>query len=123
MTETELLHLLLLRAPVELIDARLFRRNVGLYRSIEGNRVVKVGVEGQCDAYALLRGGRTVEIETKAARGRMLDEQRCWRDFCHTWGIPHVTLKAQRGESPDATVARWIEELRTVFFAITREDQ
>lgn len=129
MTETDLLHLLLLRAPAELADARLFRRNVGRYRSFEGKRVVHVGVTGQADAYALLRGGRIVEIETKSKRVKQrpvdIDEvleepQRRWRHFCIGMQIPHVVLIERRNATPDEVVAEWIEELRDVFAALTR---
>lgn len=120
MTETELLHLLFQRAPAELPDARLFRRNVGRYKSFDGSRVVHVGVEGQADAYALLRGGRIVEIETKAARGRMRDAQDRWRAFCDEWGIAHVVLTAPKNATPDEIVREWLEELRGVFRRIAR---
>lgn len=128
MTETQLLHLMIQRAPAELPDARIFRRNVGLFRTIgpatddlvPSGRLVKVGIEGQADAYALLRGGINVEIETKSAKGAMREAQLRWRAFCETWCIPHVVLKARRGAEPDAIVAEWIEELRAVFCALTR---
>lgn len=120
MTETDLLHLLLQRAPAELPDARLFRRNVGVYRSLEGRRVVRVGIGGQCDAYAFLRGGLTVEIETKAKRGRLSEEQEHWKAFCDAWGIPHVVLTEKKNATPDEAVAEWIEVLRGVFARVTR---
>jgi hypothetical protein len=119
-TETELLHLLFQRAPAELPNARLFRRNVGRYKTFDGSRVVHVGVEGQADAYALLRGGRIVEIETKAARGRMRDAQDRWRDFCDGWGISHVVLTASKYATPEENVTIWVEVLRGVFAALTR---
>lgn len=119
MTETQLLHLLFQRAPAELADARLFRRNVGLYWT-KDRRPVRVGVEGQADAYAFLRGGIIVEIETKASRGRMSVEQERWQDFCHAWGIAHVVLTAKKNATPDEVVAEWIETLRGIFAALTR---
>ncbi len=115
MTETDLLRLLFMHAPAELPDARLFRRNVGRFRTFGGERVVHVGIEGQADVYAILRGGRIVEIETKARRGRLSPAQEAWRDFCAGWGIPHVVLRERRGATPDETVQEWIEELRAVF--------
>lgn len=119
MTETQLLHLLFQRAPAELPDARLFRRNVGVYWTKDG-RPVRIAIEGQADAYALLRGGRIVEIETKAATGRMREAQHRWADFCRAWGVPHVLLTATKHATPDEVVAEWIEELRGVFAALTR---
>ena len=119
MTETQLLHLLFQRAPAELPDARLFRRNVGLYYTKDG-RPVRVGVEGQADAYALLRGGLVVEIETKAARGRMSVAQERWAEFCARWEIAHVVLTAPKFATPDRAVAEWITTLRCTFAALTR---
>lgn len=120
MSETDLLHLLLLRAPAELPDARLFRRNVGRFKTFDGNRVVHVGIEGQADAYALLRGGRIVEIETKAATGRMRTRQIAWQAFCLGWGIPHAALTARKNATPDEVVSEWIEILRGFFLRVTR---
>lgn len=117
MTETQLLHRLFERAPAELPDARLFRRNVGRFRSFDGARVVHVGIEGQADAYALLRGGIIVEIETKAATGRMREAQRRWRDFCAAWGIRHLLLCARPGAAPEDVVTEWIDQLRSAFAA------
>ena len=119
MTETQLLHLLLQRAPAVFPDARLFRRNVGLYYTKDG-RPVRVGIEGQADAYALLRGGLLVEVETKAARGRMSEPQHRWRDFCVAMGIPHVVLIASKSATPQEIVSEWIDELRGVFAALRR---
>lgn len=120
MTETDLLHLLFRRAPAELPDARLFRRNVGRFKTFGGERVVHVGIEGQSDVYAIVRGGHLVEIETKARRGRMSDEQRAWQSFCVAWGVPHVVLRERRGATPDEAVQEWIEELRGVFARVTK---
>ena len=116
MSEHDLLALFIREAPKALPACRVFRRNI-INRSvvIEGRRVHLVnGIPGQGDAYALLRGGRHVEIETKAAKGRMGEAQIRWRAFCASWGVPHLTLKAHKGETADATVDRWIEELRGV---------
>lgn len=118
MTETQLMRLLLERAPAELPDARLFRRNVGRFRSFDGARVVHVGIEGQADLYALLRGGIIVEIETKSATGSLRVAQERWRSFCAAWGIRHLLLCAPKGATPDDVVTGWIEQLRSAFAAV-----
>jgi hypothetical protein len=113
MNETDLLHMLIERVPFDLPDVRVFRRNI-INRVVEerGRKfTLKNGIKGQADAYALVRGGLHVELETKAARGAMRDEQWAWRSFCHRFGIPHLVLRARPDEHPSATVERWIEEL------------
>jgi hypothetical protein len=116
MSEHDLLALFIREAPKALTDLRVFRRNIiNRVVMIEGRKVHLVnGIPGQGDAYALLRGGRHVEIETKSAKGAMREAQERWRDFCAAWGVPHLVLKAREGEAEGATVARWIEELRVV---------
>jgi hypothetical protein len=113
LNETDLLHLLLVRAPLALPDVRLFRRNVLNVATDKGFRA-RNGIKGQADAYALVRGGLHVELETKAARGRLEERQVAWREFCHEWRVPHLVLRARAREEPNETVARWIEEIRTI---------
>jgi hypothetical protein len=110
-SETDLLWQLIKEAPVSLPDVRVFRRNILNVATVQGFRAVN-GIKGQADAYALARGGRHIELETKAARGAMRDAQERWRAWCVGWEIPHLVLKAGKRETPDATVRRWIEELR-----------
>lgn len=114
MNETDLLHLFMVRAPLALPEVwRIERRNIINVETNFGARV-RNGVKGQADSFALLVGGWHVEIETKAARGVLADAQRRWREACVARNVPHLVLRAGKGETPDATVARWIEELRTV---------
>lgn len=116
MSEHDLLALFIREAPKALPCVRVFRRNIIRRKVvIEGRPVMLVnGIPGQGDAYALLRGGRHIEIETKVAKGRMREAQERWRDFCAAWGVPHLVMQARKDEPADATVARWIEELRGV---------
>jgi len=116
MSEHDLLALFIRETPKALPDLRVFRRNI-IRQTVnrDGRKVHLVnGVPGQGDAYALLRGGRHVEIETKSVTGRMCAAQERWRAFCAAWGVPHLVLKARVGEEPADTVTRWIEELRGV---------
>ncbi|MDB4946218.1 MAG: hypothetical protein JWP97_5752 [Labilithrix sp.] len=112
MTETELLNLFFERVPAALPDLRVFRRNVGRFKTFDGDRVVHIGIAGQADAYAIGRGGIHVELEGKAARGALMKRQVAWRAWCERWRIPYLVLRARRGETPDETVTRWLEELR-----------
>ena len=114
MSEHDLLTLFIRQAPLRIPSLRVFRRNIiNRTVTIEGRKVHLVnGIPGQGDAYALLKGGRHVEIETKAATGRMRAGQVRWQAFCAAWGIPHLKLQARRDESAETTVDRWIEDLR-----------
>ena len=115
MNETELLMKFIAEVPEAMPHVRVFRRtiiNAEVARNGRSFRL-KAGIKGQADAYAYVDGGRVVEIETKAAKGRLLDEQKAWRAFCHARRIPHLVLRAKAGEHPAATVERWIGELQT----------
>lgn len=116
MIETDLLALFIRRAPAVCPTVRVFRRNIIRRKVvIEGREVMLVnGIPGQGDAEAIVRGGRHIEIETKAAKGRMRDRQEAWRAWCVSWGVPHLVLRARAGEEPSATVERWCEELRGI---------
>lgn len=118
MNETDLLHRFIERVPHALPYVRVFRRNVLNVQTIQGFRA-RNGTKGQADAYALVLGGRHVEIETKAARGVMADAQIAWRAFCDTFRVPHLVLRARKGEPADATVARWIDELREMIVSVS----
>jgi hypothetical protein len=85
--------------------------NVGAARALHGGHVVQYGIAGQCDLYGLVRGGHHIECELKSARGVLNPEQESWMNWCIAWGVPHLVLKAVKGESIDQTVSRWCEEL------------
>lgn len=115
-SETDLLHLMIERAPHALPSVRVFRRNIINRTVTEHGRTYQLrnGIPGQADAYAITRGGLHVELEAKAAKGKLRTAQEAWRDFCRTWEIPYLELRAGKGETPDETVTRWISELRAV---------
>jgi hypothetical protein len=115
MNETDLLHLFIQRTPIAIPTVRVFRRNI-INRVVEehGRKFqLRNGIKGQADAYALVTGGLHIEIETKSATG-MREAQKRWRSFCEERRIPHLVLRAHRGESSTDTVTRWIDELRAV---------
>jgi hypothetical protein len=114
MSETELLMKFIAEVPEHMPNVRVFRRTIINAEVARGGRNfrIKAGIKGQADAYAYVDGGRVVEIETKAAKGRLLEEQIAWRSFCAERRIPHIVLRARRGEHPAETVDRWIIELR-----------
>jgi hypothetical protein len=112
MNESEYQGLLLLAAPRHLADMRLFRRNVGVAQM--GERMTRFGIKGQADIYAIVRGGRIIELEIKSLVGRLTKEQQAWRDFCSRWQVPWLLLKPMKDESSDATVYRWCAEIAAV---------
>lgn len=100
---------LLLAAPARLPALRLFRRNVVAVR-IE-NRTVRAGIKGQCDLYGLMRGGGHIEVELKGVGKPLRPEQEDWQTWCLEWEVPHVVLRALKGETVEQTVERWLSEL------------
>lgn len=116
MNEHDLLWALIVKVPTVLPYVRIYRRDIlNVTASARGRSWrVRAGIPGQADAYALTKSGEHIEIETKAAAGRMADEQKAWRAFCLEWRIPHLVLRERKGETPDQTVNRWIAELEEV---------
>lgn len=113
LNETDLLHIFIERVPHALPHCRVFRRSIINRKVTEGGRtfVLRNGIKGQADAYAIARGGRHVEIEMKAAGGSLEKEQKAWRAFCAAFEIPHLVLRAKKDEAPVVTVERWVNEL------------
>lgn len=116
MIEIELMRMFMAEVPAALPHVRVFRRDIINAEVSHGGRSfhVKSGTKGQADLYALVDGGLHVELETKAAKGRLADEQKVWREFCLSRRIPYLTLRACKGEHPAVTCERWIAELRAV---------
>lgn len=120
MNELELMRAFMAEVPCALPDVRVFRREIVNATVSKGGRHfhMKAGIKGQADLFAYVRGGRVVELEMKAAKGRMLDEQKAWREFCASWGVPHLVLRAKTGEHPATTIERWIGELRACLISL-----
>jgi hypothetical protein len=110
--ESTLKRALLLRAPRDLPDLRLFNRPILRVRLPDPDRTFVTGLKGQSDLYDLYRGGLHIELELKAFGGTLKPNQRIWRDFCRKWGVPHLVLQAYGGEEVPATVSRWCGEIR-----------
>ena len=108
--ESQLQARLLLAAPARLPSLRLFRRNIGEAK-LRGGHTVSFGIKGQADLYGIVRGGRIIEVELKAAGRQLSLEQKQWQTWCLEWEIPHVVLRALKNESEVETVERWLTEL------------
>jgi len=75
------------------------------------NRVLRAGIKGQCDLYAIERGGRHFEIELKGPTGSLRPEQRLWKEFCEFWGVSYMLLRMNIGESAESAASRWCDEI------------
>lgn len=116
LTENEVAAKFAAEVPFQLPQVRVFRRNI-VNADVERNGRhfrARAGIKGQADYYAIVDGGGHIEIETKAAKGRMLDEQKAWRALMISMRVPHLVLRILPNEHPDATVDRWIRALRDV---------
>jgi hypothetical protein len=103
--ETQAQQEFLLLAPERMPRVRLFRRQVMVAQT--DGRWMKAGIKGQCDLYGLLRGGGHIEIELKSYGGTLSKEQIRWQAFCSSWGVPHVVLRGELNEAPEAASVRW----------------
>lgn len=114
MTAREVPQMKLFLASFRHPRARLFRRNILniTAQDLHSGAVFQArsGIKGQCDVYAYMRGGRGVEVEFKAQKGKRTPEQEVWRAFCQVWGIPWVQLEAIDGDDA-GTIAKWTREL------------
>ena len=112
-TERSLQNLFRMRLTESIPAVRAFVRSVGVFE-LEDGRVFRAGIKGQCDLYAMARGGLHIEMECKAERGRLTPEQKAWRDFCGEWGVPWLLLQPLRGEALEDTMQRWVELVREI---------
>ena len=111
MNELAYQHAFIAAAPYHL-PARLYQRNIINTQTIHGTRV-RNGIKGQADIECIVFGGLHIELEAKAIKGRLSPQQLKWQAFCHRNDIPHLVVRVAPDETPDQTIARWIEELRT----------
>lgn len=97
-------------AALALPHVRLFRREI-LRAVIQGRRV-RAGIVGQADLWGVVQGGLHLELEIKALGGALSHEQILWRDWCLRSRVPWALLEPREGETPEATVERWVDEVR-----------
>lgn len=86
---------------------RLWRANAGVGRSLDGERVVAYGVPGQADLTGIASDGRRLEIEVKAHKGRLSEQQERFRDMIGRFGGIYIVAR-----SADEAVVAINKELR-----------
>jgi hypothetical protein len=101
---------LLLRLPHRIPTLRVFSRNIATVR-IQG-RTVKFGIKGMPDIYGIQDGGKHIEVEIKASRGRLSPEQDAFRTWCAIHCVPYVLAIAEKTETIEQTVERWCTEIK-----------
>lgn len=74
--------------------------------------MIRFGLKGLPDLYGIWKGGQYIEVELKAARGRLRPEQAAYAEWCRQWGVTHLTLQALPGATEDETIALWLDVLR-----------
>lgn len=82
----------ILRAFATRPDMRLWRANSGAARF--GDRTVKFGVNGQADLTGILPGGRRLEIEVKAEKGRQSTAQKNYQAMIERFGGVYVLARS-----------------------------
>jgi|HubBroStandDraft_1064217.scaffolds.fasta_scaffold72637_2 hypothetical protein len=106
--------------PLAIPDATAFRRTI-IRGKMAAGWYARANLPGQADYWVLVKGGLHVEVETKAAaesgNKAVRKAQEEWRLFCVSQEIPYMRPKALRGEDPNETVRRWVDELRVLIEA------
>ncbi len=111
-TETELRRFYVAECTERFLDARLFIRNVGQFQDERGN-VFKAGITGQADVWGWLYRPphpMPLEIELKNVRTPERPGQKAWKAYCDSNRVPHLKLRAKKGETPRQVIDRWVAE-------------
>lgn len=89
---------LLTLSALKLPDGRraclVYRQQVGKFRTLFGDGVVPVGVEGMADIGGILADGRALQIECKSSEGSLTEAQRNWRRTVLSFGGVHVVARS-----------------------------
>lgn len=99
--------------PYKIPTLRLFVRPIVNSEVTRNGKTfhVRAGIKGQCDLYGIVEGGGHIELELKAAKGRLSPEQETWMALMRRMGVPCLVLKSEKDETPEETVNRWISEI------------
>lgn len=113
MSELDLDKAFLQAIPYAMPNVMAFQRPI-VNTEAKGGWWIRAGVPGQADIYVVVKGGRHIEVETKMASRKLRPAQEAWRIRCEHMGITYLVLRARTGETANMTVARWVDELRSV---------
>ncbi len=108
-SEADLGAMLCLAFPSRFPRLLIFRRNIVNVETKEGWRA-RAGIRGQADYY-VMGAGVHIEVETKAHRHKWYEAQLAWRARCAELGVPYLEARAVKGEEPEQTVQRWLDEI------------
>lgn len=70
--------------------ARVWKQVNGLFRTVHGERVVCVGVEGSADVSGILLDGRRLEIEAKTGKAVQTKEQKTYQAMIEKFGGVYI---------------------------------
>lgn len=84
----------------------LGRRNVGTFRHLHSEGVIKINKTGQADLTGFLCTGRALEVETKSINGELEPDQIGWRDLCLSMNVLWMMTR-----SPEEACAIVLAEL------------
>lgn len=84
----------------------VWRQNVGTFRHLYGEGVIKIGVEGMADIGGVMADGRALQIECKSSEGALTKAQRNWRYTVQAMGGVHLVIR-----SSESAVSQVLEAL------------
>lgn len=88
-------------------DWMFWRNNTGLFRSLDGSRIVRIGVKGAADILGSA-AGRAVAVETKTNVGQLSKEQGLWAAAFRKAGGLYLVVR-----NPDEAVPALVAALRS----------
>ena len=75
-------------------DVRLWRTNAGMARSLDGKRIIRLGIPGLTDLSGILADGRALFIEAKSASGRQTAEQQAFEAIVRKFGGVYLVARS-----------------------------
>ena len=97
-------------------ELRIHRQNTGKVpvrdRAGKVQRVFDTGLpNGAADISGIVRGGRRIEIETKAADGEQSDEQKSWQRMIESFGGIYVLVTYDESKTLEENLEAAIQQI------------
>ena len=73
---------------------RIWKNDVGVGRSLNGNRVLRWGLKGSADIIGIGFGGRFVAIEVKTGKARQSEQQKCFQQMIQNMGGIYIVARS-----------------------------